>query len=79
MPKLFVIPGSPPPDTPAERVRKRIRASKPAHVISCHRCGGIEVMETKLGVEYVDGRARGGTKQVLCATCWRGGERVVLA
>lgn len=50
-PKLHLIQGTPAPDTPAEQVRKRVRAmSKPATMVQCHRCGGREVIETKIGV-----------------------------
>ena len=79
MPKFEVIDGSPAPDTPAERVRKRVRAAdKPAAMIQCHRCGGREVIETKVGMLFKNGRAQGGTRTILCATCHRQGERVVL-
>lgn len=80
MPKLTVIDGTPAPDTPAERVRKRVRAAdKPAAMIQCHRCGGREVIEAKVGMVIKNGRPQGGTKTILCATCHRQGDRVVLA
>ena len=82
MPKpwLHVIPGTPAPDTPAERVRQRIKAHpKPATMLQCHRCGGREVMVTWIGVLWQDGKTKGGTKQLLCASCFAKGERVVLA
>lgn len=79
-PRFHVIHGTPAPDTPAERVRKRVRAApKPPSMIQCHRCGGREVIETKVGMLYKNGRAQGGTKQILCALCFMKGERVVLA
>lgn len=78
MPKFEVIDGTPAPDSPAERVRKRVRADKPAAMLQCHRCGGREVIETKVGMIFKNGRASGGTKSILCATCHRKGERVVL-
>lgn len=78
-PTLHIVPLAPAPDTPAEQVRRRVRAMRPAHVISCHRCGGIEVIETKLGVQMQGGKTKGGTKQLVCACCWLKGERVVLA
>lgn len=61
--------------------RRAARASdpKPAAMLQCARCGGREVIETRVGVMYVDGKARGGTKSLLCADCHRKGERVVLA
>lgn len=78
--KLTVIQGTPAPDTPVERVRKRVRAAgKPPSMIQCHRCGGREVIEAKVGMVMKNGRASGGTKSILCATCHRNGERVVLA
>ncbi|HET9819642.1 MAG TPA: hypothetical protein VFP92_10815 [Rhodanobacteraceae bacterium] len=74
-----VIEGTPPPDTPMERERKRIRAMpKPAAMVQCHRCGGREVVETKIGVMSRDGKASGGTKQRLCVACLMRGERVVV-
>ncbi|WP_432755536.1 hypothetical protein [Pseudomonas sp. WMBT8] len=55
--KLHLIQGTPAPDTPAEQVRKRVRAMpKPATMVQCHRCGGREVSETKIGVLMKNGR-----------------------
>lgn len=79
MTRFHIVHGTAAPDSPAERVRKRLRKTAAASLLQCHRCAGREVIETKIGVEYVAGRTRGGTKQILCATCWRKGERVVLA
>lgn len=80
MPKFEVIEGTPAPDTPVERVRKRVRATPaPAELLQCHRCAGREVIETRVGMTIRKGRASGGTKTFLCATCHRKGERVVLA
>jgi len=77
--KLHVIPGTPAPDTATERVRKRVRVhKKPAAVIDCHRCGGREVIETRIGAVLNGRRASGGTRQYLCALCFMRGERVVL-
>lgn len=78
--RFTVIEGTPAPDTPAEQVRNRVRAAdKPAAMIQCHRCGGREVIETKIGVMKKNGKPSGGTKQLLCAGCFMKGERVVLA
>jgi hypothetical protein len=78
-PKLHVIQGTPAPDTPVEQARERIRKMpKPATMIQCHRCGSREVMVTKIGMVLKNGKAIGGTPQILCASCHRGGERVVL-
>jgi len=48
-------------------------------MIQCHRCGGREVIEAKVGMVLKNGRPQGGTKTILCATCHRQGDRVVLA
>ena len=78
-PRLHVIPGAPAPDTPVERVRKRARATlKPPFMVDCHRCGGREVIETRIGLMARNRRASGGTRQYLCALCFMRGERVVL-
>lgn len=79
MRKLHVVHGTPAPDTPQERVRKRIRATKPAEMLQCHRCGGREVIAARIGVLYENGKAKGGTKVLLCSLCFSRGERVVLA
>lgn len=41
--------------TPAAEVKRRMRRHpKPAGMLSCHKCGGREVIETKVGVLMVD-------------------------
>lgn len=77
-PKFHVITGTEPPDTPTERVRKRVRQTKAGPIAQCHRCGGREVIETKIGVVLKDGKPTGGTKQLLCVACLLNGERVFL-
>ena len=78
-PKLHLIQGTLAPDTPAEQVRKRVRAMpKPATMVQCHRCGGREVIETKIGVLMKNGKPTGGTKTLICVCCLLKGERVVL-
>jgi hypothetical protein len=80
MAKFTVIDGTPPPDTPKQRVVDRIKKHpKPASMLQCRRCGGREVLELKAGVLYQDGKTKGGTKQIVCAHCFMKGERVVLA
>lgn len=79
MSKLHIINGTPPPDTPKQRVLDRIKAMpKPACMIQCHRCGGQETIETKIGVVVKNGKPSGGTKQLICALCALRGERVVV-
>lgn len=78
---LHLVPDAPkPPETEADKVRKRVRSfDKPKGMIQCHKCGGREVIETKTGVFTSDGRKySGGTKGLLCANCFMKGERVVL-
>ncbi|MDU9398037.1 hypothetical protein [Pseudomonas sp. zfem003] len=71
--RFHVIDGTPAPDTPAEQVRKRVRAMpKPATMPQCPRCGGREYIETKIGA------GRSATKQRLCVLCLMKGERVIL-
>ncbi|MBD1589780.1 hypothetical protein [Pseudomonas typographi] len=78
-PRFHVIQGAPAPDTPVEQVRKRVRAMpKPPAMIQCHRCGGREVIETKIGMLLKDGKPTGGTKTLLCVGCLLRGERVTL-
>lgn len=72
---LHVIDGTPAPDTPTERVRKRVRAmDTPAGMLQCPRCGGRETLDTRIGATT----SGGGTKQRLCAACFLRGERVVI-
>lgn len=79
-PRLHVIQGTPAPETPAEQVRKRVRATpKPATMVQCHRCGGREVIETKIGVMMKNGKPTGGTKALICVGCLLKGERVVVS
>lgn len=78
-PKLHLIQGTLAPDTPAEKVRKRVRAMpKPPTMVQRHRCGGREVIETKIGVLMKSGKPTGGTKTMICVGCLLNGERVML-
>ena len=78
-PRLHLIQGTLAPDTPAEKVRKRVRAMpKPPTMVQCHRCGGREVIETRIGVLMKNGKPTGGTKMLICVGCLLNGERVLL-
>lgn len=71
--RFTVIDGTPPPDTPAEQVRQRVRKlPRPPEMPQCHRCGGREYVETKIGF------GKAATKQRLCLLCLMKGERVVM-
>lgn len=77
MPPLKLVPPTEP--SPAEKVRQRVRAMpKPASMIQCHRCGGREMIETKTGMLLKNGKASGGTKQLICVLCLMKGDRVVV-
>jgi transcription elongation factor Elf1 len=65
--------------TQQPRHNKRAESPRPEDMLQCHRCGGREVTEAKIGVVLKSGKPRGGTKVLLCAQCGRSGERVVLA
>jgi hypothetical protein len=79
-PTLHVIEGAAKDDEPRQKARKVMqKRPQAANLLRCHRCGGGEVFETKVGVIYKNGKAGGGTKQILCASCFMKGERVVLA
>ncbi len=75
-----VIDGTPAPDTPKEQRLKRMRASaaKTPELIHCKRCTSIAVIEVKIGMRYKNGKAIGGQKQTVCASCLARGEYVVL-
>lgn len=78
-PTLHVIEGAAKDDEPRQKARKVMqKRPQAAHLLRCHRCGGGEVFETKVGVIYKNGKSSGGTKQHLCASCFMRGERVVL-
>lgn len=76
MTRFHVIPGTPAPDTPAEKVRQRRVASAPA--TCCHRCGGMTFTQVTTGGSLVKGKLVGGTKQWVCTMCHMKGEWVVL-
>lgn len=77
---LHLVPDTPKPaETEKDRIRKRIKAlPKPKDMIQCPRCGGREVIETRIGVFETARTWSGGTKALLCALCFMRGERVVL-
>jgi hypothetical protein len=80
MGKFEVIQGTPPADTPRQRLIDRIKAApNPGAIIQCTRCGSREVLELRIGVELKNGKPTGGTSQIVCAACFLKGERIVLA
>jgi hypothetical protein len=68
MGRLRVIDGTPPPDTPAERVRARIRKTKTPGIAQCVRCGGRETIRATIG----------NVSNKLCVCCLLQGQRVVV-
>lgn len=78
-PHLTVIHGTPAPDTPEDRRRRRVKAMpRVQSQIMCHRCGGMEFIQTLSGPLLKDGKVTGGIKILLCAACFMRGERVVV-
>ena len=75
---LHLVPTEPQPEEPAKRARRRIASVRAPAMLQCPRCGCRETIETKTGVLLVNGKARGGTKSLVCADCHRRGERVVV-
>lgn len=72
-PTFHVITGTPVPDTPQEKVRKRVRAApRPAAMPQCSRCGGREYIEAKIGA------GKSATKNKICVACLLQGERMVM-
>jgi len=79
VPRLTLITNTPAPDTPAQRVRERVKKmAKPAEMVQCRRCGGREFMPTKTGVLFKDGKMTGGTPNLICVNCLSRGERVAI-
>lgn len=72
---LHIVPPAPAPDPSPLKSRK---ASKPAEMIQCPRCGGREVMETIIGAVMQARKLKGGTRQIVCVGCLLRGERVVV-
>ena len=72
-PRFHVIDGTPPPDSPTEELKKRLRSRpRPQGMPQCPRCGGREYIEAKIGA------GKAVTKQKLCVICLMKGERVVM-
>ncbi len=77
--RLHVVHGTPAPAGGAHVMRQRVKAMpKPPCMISCHRCGGREVVRTLFGVMLKDGKPVGGQKALLCLLCLLKGDRVEL-
>ncbi|WP_431104352.1 hypothetical protein [Roseateles noduli] len=68
---LKLVPPTPEPEpTPAEKVRRRVAAAAPRHMLTCNRCGSGEFIETRVGVNVTPaGKHVGGTKALICLHC----------
>jgi len=78
-PNLYVVDAKPPPETPRQAVKRRVRnRPRPEHMMQCYECGGREGIEAKSGVMSKDGKPAGGTKQLLCVVCLTQGKRSVM-
>lgn len=79
--RFRVIDGTPAPATPKETARAKRRKAVPSdleHVVRCPRCTGISFFPVKLGMTWRNGKPVGGQQQLICETCHRRGERVVI-
>lgn len=73
---LHLIPPIPAPDEPVNNRAKK--ASKPADMLQCPRCGGREVIETVIGAMVQARKLKGGARAIVCVGCLMRGERVVV-
>lgn len=73
-----VIDGTAPPDTPLERMRRRLRENKPADLVRCPRCSSNLMVQIKIGMFWSNKRPVGGQKQLICAKCLGRDEYVVV-
>lgn len=68
MRKLYLIPGTPAPDTKQEQMRKRLRKIRVRNDPQCPRCAGREWITATIG----------NVRNKLCVICLTRGERVVM-
>lgn len=73
---VHLVPATPNPPEPVNSRAKK--ASKPADMIQCPRCGGREVIETVIGALIQARKLKGGTRQLICVGCMLKGERIVI-
>lgn len=75
---MHLVPPAPkPPKTERQKILDKHAALVPAYMLKCPRCGGVEMVQTTIGVEVLSpGKTRGGTKQWVCFHCMARGERV---
>lgn len=76
---LKLVPPAPKPArTKRQAVLDRLAELTPSHMLKCTRCGSLEFIETRIGVEVTSaGKHRGGTKSMICLHCMIKGERIV--
>lgn len=76
--KPAIVPKSEP--SPKQKVIKRLRkAAAESELLTCPKCASDTLTPTMTGMRYVDGKAVGGTKVMICTMCALHGERVVVA
>lgn len=75
---LKLVPKQPKPEPTRRRQVADVLLSKtPAYLLACQRCGGMELIETVVGVQVLkDGKHRGGAKTKICLSCMLQGQRV---
>jgi hypothetical protein len=57
--------------------QRRKSIPRPVALLEC-RCGCQELIQTRIGVLFKNGKASGGTTQWICAACLMRGERVIV-
>lgn len=68
MAKFHVIDGGPPPETPAEAVRARLRRTRQAGMPQCSHCAGREYIVARIG----------RVQNKICVVCLMQGHRRVM-
>lgn len=68
-----VIDGTSEPEGPRKRVKAK---TAPSDVLRCRRCTSLAMVVVKLGMVMRNGKATGGQKVIVCATCLARGEYV---
>lgn len=78
MPLKLVPPEPKPERTKRQQVLDRVAAAAPEHLAKCARCGSMEFVETRIGVQIVKGKPNGGRTELACFHCLMRGERVII-
>jgi hypothetical protein len=68
---LTIVPIQPAPKPDKkQQMLDRLAALAPPELLKCHRCGSMEFIETRVGVERAGkGKPKGGKKTLICMHC----------